>query len=87
MKKRITLLCVAAACCLTWSSPVMAQDVPESASTELFDFEPFSDQKMLDLFYEAEQHGRKYPTKEEFEAAGFHLMDIEFVRSHTRPRS
>lgn len=87
MKKKITLLCVAAACCLTWGSPIMAQDVPESASTELFDFEPFSDQKMLDLFYAAEQQGRKYPTNEEFEAAGFHLMDIEFVRSHTRPRS
>lgn len=87
MKKRITLLCVAAACCLTWGSPVMAQDIPESASTELFDFTPFTDQKMLDLFYEAEQQGRNYPTDEEFEAAGFQLMDIEFVRSHTRPRS
>ena len=42
--KRITLACMAAVCCLSWGTPVMAEgDIPPSASTELFDFTPFND--------------------------------------------
>ena len=86
--RKITLACVAAMCCLTWGSPLMAQDdLPPSASTELFDFTPFQDKIMLDLFYEALQAGRQYPTIAEFEAVGFNELDIEFARSHVRPRS
>lgn len=57
-----------------------------SASREIFDFEPFTDSGLLNLFYNAQQAGREYPTQAEFEAAGFNMMDIEFVRSHVRPR-
>lgn len=42
---------------------------------------------LLDLFYNALQDGRRYPTDAEFEAAGYNLMDLAFVRSHVRPRS
>lgn len=65
---------------------VQAQDVtyPASASTEIFDFTPWNDDQLLVLFAKAADEGRKYPTKEEFEAAGFNL-DLEFSRSHVRP--
>ncbi|MBR1468686.1 MAG: endo-beta-N-acetylglucosaminidase [Prevotella sp.] len=58
-----------------------------SASRELFDFTPFNDGVLLNLFYNAQQAGRQYPTQAEFEAAGFSLIDMEFVRSHVRPRA
>ena len=57
-----------------------------TASTDVYDLENYSEE-LIDLFYEAEQQGRKYPTKEAFEAAGFNMMDMAFVRSHVRPRS
>lgn len=65
---------------------VQAQEVeyPASASTDLFDFTPWDDDALLKLFADAADEGRKYPTPEEFEAAGFNL-DLEFSRSHVRP--
>lgn len=42
---------------------------------------------LLDLFYNALQDGRRYPTDAEFEAAGYNLVDLAFVRSHVRPRT
>ena len=64
---------------------VQAQDVtyPASASTEIFDFTPWDDDQLLVLFAKAADEGRKYPTKEEFEAAGFNL-DLEFSRASCR---
>ena len=61
-------------------------DVPPSASTDVYDISNYGS-GLLDLFYEALQQGRKYPTQAEFEAAGFNMMDMAFVRSHVRPRS
>lgn len=66
---------------------IQAQDYDPSASRELFDFTPFTDRGILDLFYNAQQAGRDVPTQEEFEAAGFNMLDIEFARSHVRPRA
>lgn len=65
---------------------VQAQEVeyPASASTDLFDFTPWDNEALLKLFADAADEGRKYPTPEEFEAAGFNL-DLEFSRSHVRP--
>jgi hypothetical protein len=84
MKK--ILLSAALICCFSvWTQPAAAQTSP-TASTQIYNFDPFSDSKMLTLFYNALQEGRKYPTPEEFEAAGFDMSDIEFVRSHVRPR-
>lgn len=58
---------------------------PASAQTdEIYDFAGFSDKNLLELFYNALQDGRNYPTVEEFEAAGIQASDIAFVRSHVR---
>ncbi len=65
---------------------VQAQDYDASASREIFDFSHFGESTVLDLFYKAQQAGREYPTVEEFEAAGISPMDLEFARSHVRPR-
>ena len=61
-----------------------AVEYPASASTEIFDFTPWNNRALLKLFAQAADEGRKYPTKAEFEAAGFNL-DLEFSRSHVRP--
>lgn len=84
MKK--TLLLLAAALALGALSDVRAQEFDASASREIFDFSPFTDSGILNLFYNAQQAGREYPTREEFEAAGFNMTDLEFARSHVRPR-
>ena len=66
---------------------VAAQDsYAPSASRNIFDFAPFTDSGMLNLFYEAQRQGRQYPTRAEFEAAGFNIIDVEFARSHVRHR-
>lgn len=56
-----------------------------SASKEVYQFDFMGkDQVMLDLFYNALQQGRNYPTVEEFEAKGISMQDLEFLRSHVR---
>lgn len=84
MKRILLLLAVA----LTWGGvqTVQAQEYDASASREIFDFSPFSDSGILELFYKAQQAGRDVPTQAEFEAAGFSMTDLEFARSHVRPR-
>ena len=59
---------------------------PANAQTDeaIYDFAGFSDKNLLELFYNALQDGRNYPTMEEFEAAGIQASDIAFVRSHVR---
>ena len=59
-------------------SPVSAQN------EETYDFSGFTDENILNLFYNALQQGRNYPTLAEFEAAGIQASDIAFVRSHVR---
>ena len=73
--------------CFGYTQNAQAQEYDPSASKELFDFSPFNETKLLNLFYDAQQQGRQYPTTAEFEAAGFNMMDIEFVRSHVRPHT
>lgn len=68
---------------LMCSIPANAQYSP-SASNEVYNFDSFTDTSLLELFYNALQKGRKYPTMAEFMAAGFDPIDIEFVRSHVR---
>ena len=81
------MIAVLAACALGSVQPVLAQTYDPSASREVYDFTPFDDSVLLNLFYDAQQDGRQYPTLEEFEAAGFNRFDIEFARSHVRPRA
>lgn len=86
--KRTTLACLTILGCLTLGVPTAAQaQYSPSASSEIFDFSPFGDEAMLNLFYNALQQGRQYPTEAEFEAAGFNMTDVEFVRSHVRRRA
>ncbi|MBP5514504.1 MAG: endo-beta-N-acetylglucosaminidase [Bacteroidaceae bacterium] len=80
MKKKLFLSMVAL---LLGVTSAFAQYSP-SAATEVFKFSPFNDSNLLTLFYNALQDGRQYPTTAEFEAAGFDMNDIEFVRSHVR---
>lgn len=83
--KRSTMFIALVLACFGYTQNAQAQEYDPSASKELFDFSPFNETKLLNLFYDAQQQGRQYPTTAEFEAAGFNMMDIEFVRSHVRP--
>ena len=55
-----------------------------ASSDEVYDFSGFGDEALMELFYNALQQGRNYPTKEEFEMAGIQESDIAFIRSHVR---
>ena len=55
-----------------------------ASSKEVYDFSGFGDEALMELFYNALQQGRNYPTKEEFEMAGIQESDIAFIRSHVR---
>ena len=82
--KKITLACLALLCGSLWTTPASAQEAA-TATKVIYDFNGFSDLAILDLFYDALQSGRNYPTTEEFEAAGIQPSDLAFVRSHVRP--
>ncbi len=75
--KKTTLAGLAMLMLATTGTPAMAQDA-------VYDFSGFTDSGLLELFYNALQQGRKYPTKAEFEAAGIQESDLAFVRSHVR---
>lgn len=81
--KKSTLAIVALLCGASFGAPAQAQ-YAESATDQVYDFSGFTDKGMLDLFYNALQQGRNYPTLAEFEAAGIQASDIAFVRSHVR---
>ena len=66
------------------NSHTLSAQYAASASTEVYNFDPFTDRNLLDLFYNALQQGRQFPTAAEFAAAGFDPIDLEFVRSHVR---
>ena len=56
------MIAVLAACALGSVQPVLAQTYDPSASREVYDFTPFDDSVLLNLFYDAQQNGRQYPT-------------------------
>jgi len=47
-----------------------------------YDFNSWKNDAIIDLFVQAAEEGRMYPTKEEFEAAGFPEIELEFSRAH-----
>lgn len=61
--------------------PVCAAD---DTSSSVYDFSGFNDMNLMKLFLTAYEDGRKYPTAEEFAAAGIQQSDIAFIRSHVR---
>lgn len=80
--KKSTLM---ALMCAAVVAPAVAQDLPASASTDIYDHSPWDKDQVLELFAKAANEGRTFPTKAEFEALGL-TFDLEFVRSHTRLR-
>lgn len=86
MKMKLILVGMAALCCTCWCAPSVAQNPPQVASADVYDFSKFTDEVLLNLFVNAINDGRKCPTPQEFEAAGFG-SELGFVRSHVRPRS
>lgn len=69
----------------SYSNASLKAQTSSTASKDIFSWTPFEDVKMVNLFYQALQKGRNYPTEQEFrDTFGF---DIEFARSHVRPRS
>ena len=80
MHKRLISLCLL---------PLGTCLFPLTAAAQQFNvyFNHINGEKLLDLFYNALQDGRRYPTDAEFDAAGYNLMDLAFVRSHVRPRA
>lgn len=89
MKRKVTLSVLALAGMLS-AAPftVKAQggNTAPTASKVVYDFQHFSDIKMLQLFEKAVKEGKRYPSYEELKAAGL-ADEIEFVRSHVRKRS
>ena len=84
--KKFTLFSMAAMLLLSGQAPAQDKtDYPPSASTEVFDFTPWKESTILELFVKAMNEGRNYPSAEEWTEAGFNL-DLEFSRSHVRPR-
>lgn len=81
--KKSTLTAMALLCAASLTTPAFAQTSP-TATDEIYDFSGFQDATILNLFYNALQNGRKYPTMAEFEAAGIQASDLAFVRSHVR---
>ena len=63
---------------------VKAQTSP-TASKEIYNWTPYGDVNMLNLFYDVLKQGRNYPTPQEIRNTfGF---DMEFSRSHVRPHA
>lgn len=67
--------------------PVDPSNYAPSASTQVYDQLALFGDGILDLFSAALDKGRKYPTDEEFAAYGIDPIELNFVRSHVRPRS
>ena len=83
--KKTTLAALALVCSGALNvAPAMAQDYSPTATSDIYNFSKFKDETLLDLFYEAMQKGRNFPTAEEFEAKGILPSDIEFIRSYVR---
>lgn len=87
MKKKNTLIGLALVGVTALGMPMVANaqtDLSPTATNQIFDFSGFNDINLVNLFYNALQQGRKYPTLAEFEAAGILPSDIAFIRSHVR---
>lgn len=83
--KKTTLAALALVCSGALNvAPAMAQDYSPTATSDIYNFSKFKDETLLDLFYDALQKGRNYPTAEEFEAKGILPSDIAFIRSYVR---
>jgi hypothetical protein len=88
MKRKVTLSALALAGMLSaapFTLKAQGGSTAPTASKVVYDFQHFSDIKMLQLFEKAVREGKRYPSNEELKAAGL-ADEIEFVRSHVRKR-
>ena len=86
--KKSTLALSLLLSCSALTSPMLAQEhFSPTATDQVYDFSGWDERKILDLFYDALQQGRKYPTLEEFAKIGIQESDLAFVRSHVRKRA
>lgn len=84
MKKR-HLIIGAMVCCAVMGTPGTAMSqMSETTTSEVYDFSGFVDVDLMELFCNALQDGRNYPTEEEFATKGILPSDIAFIRSHVR---
>lgn len=72
---------------LTLSLVLACSPLSNMAQTSFYEFDNVLPKTILNLFLQAKQEGRKYPTDQQFTAAGISLPDLEFVRSHVKRRS
>lgn len=89
MKRKVTLSALALAGMLSavpFTLKAQGGNTAPTASKVVYDFQHFSDIKMLQLFEKAVREGKRYPSYDELKAAGL-ADEIEFVRSHVRKRS
>lgn len=84
MKKKVLLSTLAMAAFMSAMPSVNAFAADDSKASAIYDFSGFNDVNLINLFYQAYQDGRKYPTAAEFAAAGIQQSDIAFIRSHVR---
>lgn len=84
MKKKVLLSTLAMAAFMSAMPSVNAFAADDTTSNAVYDFSGFNDVNLINLFYQAYQDGRKYPTAAEFAAAGIQQSDIAFIRSHVR---
>ncbi len=63
-----------------WKDITGQEDDPDA----FYDFSGFDVQRLMDLFYEVDQKGRKFPTDEELMGIGILPSDLAFIRSHVR---
>lgn len=83
MKKKVLLSTLAMAAFMS-AMPSVNAFAADDTTSSVYDFSGFNDVNLINLFYQAYQDGRKYPTAAEFEAAGIQQSDIAFIRSHVR---
>lgn len=76
--KRILFVIVGSIISIT----MYAQTSP-TATTKVYDLDLFGD-GVIDVFYTADKAGLKFPTQAMWEAAGFDMATINFVRSHVK---
>ena len=63
MKKFTVCGAAVALCCLASNVQAQEPEYPASASTEVFDFTPWNDDKLLLLFAQAADEGRNSPVR------------------------
>ena len=63
MKKFTVCGAAVALCCLAGNVQAQEPEYPASASTEVFDFTPWNDDKLLLLFAQAADEGRNSPVR------------------------